>query len=44
MFFSLIIRIPRKKHDNSKLSWLALLFKDFSIKIQPFMSEKEKKR
>ena len=32
-----------KKHDKSKFSWLALLCKHFFIKIQPNMSEQEKK-
>ena len=44
-FFSLINPIFGKKCDKSKYTWLALLFKDFlKIKIQPNMSEKEKKR
>ena len=34
----------RIKHDKSKFSWLALLFKHFFIKIQPNMSEQEKRQ
>ena len=34
-----------KKRDKSKFSWLAQLFKhSFKIKIQPYVSEQEKKR
>ena len=44
MFFILISPIFEKKCDKSKLSWLALLFNYFLIKIQPNMSEQEKKR
>ena len=32
-----------KKYDESKFSWLVLLFKHFLIKIQPNMCEQEKK-
>ena len=32
-----------EKNDKSKFSWLAVLFKHFFIKIQPNMSEQEKK-
>ena len=35
----------KKKHDKSEFSWLALLLKHFfEIKIQPNMSDQEKKR
>ena len=33
-----------KKRDKYKFSWLALVFKQFLIKIQPNMSKQEKKR
>ena len=33
----------KKKTYKAKFSWLALLFKHFFIKIQPNMSEREKK-
>ena len=33
-----------KKCDKSRFSWLTLLFKPFLIKIQPNMSEQEKKQ
>ena len=33
-----------KKYEKFKFSWLALLFKPFCIKIQPDMSEQEKKQ
>ena len=42
-FFRLISPIFLKKCDKSKFS-LALLFKHLFIKIQPYMSEQEKKR
>ena len=49
MFFKLICSIfekkkPQKNPNKSKFSWLALLFKHFFIKIQPIMSEQEKKQ
>ena len=43
-FFCLITPIFWKKNDKSKFSWLALLFNHFFIKIQPNMSEQEKKQ
>ena len=44
-FFSLISPIFfLKKGGKSKFSWLDLLFKHFFVKIQPNMSEQEKKR
>ena len=46
MFFSLRVQSlkkKKKKEDKSKIAWLALLFKHFFIKIQPNMSEQEKK-
>ena len=36
--------LKKKRHDKSKISWLALLFKHIHVKIQPYMSEQEKKR
>ena len=44
-FFNLISQIfeKKKKRNKSKFSWLALLFKHFLMKIQPNMSEQEKK-
>ena len=46
MFFSLLWLVQsKKKNDKSKFSWLTLLFKHLKkIKIQPNMSEHEKKR
>ena len=43
VFFSLISPNLKKKCNKSKLSSLALLFKHIFIKIQPIMSEQEKK-
>ena len=34
----------KKKYDEFKFPWLALSVKHYSIKIQPNMSEQEKKR
>ena len=42
-FFLWLVQSLKKKRDKSKFSWLALLFKHFFIKIQPNMSEQEKK-
>ena len=42
-FFSLISQVLEKKRDIANFSWLALLFQHFLIKIQPIMSEQEKK-
>ena len=45
MFFCLISPNFRgKKRFKFKFSWLSLLFKQFFIKIQPNISEQEKKR
>ena len=43
-FFVWFVQFLKKKSNKSKFLWLALLFKHFSIKIQPNMSEQEKKR
>ena len=42
-FVWLVQFLKEKKHDKSKFSRLALLFKYSFIKIQPTMSEQEKK-
>ena len=42
-FFLVLLVQFLKKNNNSKFSWLALLFKHFFIKIRPNVSEQEKK-
>ena len=44
LFVWLVQFLKKKKRDKSKFSWLTALFKHFFIKIQPNMSEQEKKR
>ena len=41
--FSSLVQFVKKKRDKSKFSLLAILFKNFFIKIQFNISEKEKK-
>ena len=43
MIFKTSLLVWLQKPDESKFSWLALLFKYFCIKIQPNMREQEKK-
>ena len=43
LFLVWLVQFKEKKRNKYKLSWLALLFKHLFIKIQPNMSDQEKK-